>query len=95
MTVPEIIEKTFNPKDGISDVDIKILKRNLGILAELYFADNNRVKWGIVASRGFVCSLEMAIKNILFDIKKRSSIEFDISEQADLFIKKNHILYAK
>ena len=94
MTIPEIIEKTYKPKEKNTERDNKILKHNLGILAELYFAETIKEKWGILSLNGFVCKTDMAIKSVLFDVKKRSSIEFDLKKESELFFcEKHHILY--
>ena len=93
MTVPEIIEMTFKPKIGLNYADEAKLKRNLAILAELYFCDTKKQKWSILASRGFICGAKMALKNVLFDVLKRSCFVFDIEKESEKFlVKNNHIL---
>ena len=91
-TVPEIIEKTYFPLPGISERDNKILKNRLGILAQIYFAKNNKEKWGILASYGSVTTLEMSLKSVLFEIKKRSNLNFDIQTECDNFMKINNYI---
>lgn len=91
-TVPEIIEKTYFPIDGISERDNKILKNRLGILAQIYFAKTNKAKWGIIASYGSITTLEMSLKSMLFDIKKRSTLNFDINTECNNFMKINNYI---
>lgn len=92
ITVPEIIEKTYFPIDGISERDTKILKNRLGILAQIYFAKTNKAKWGILASYGSITTLEMSLKSMLFDIKKRSTLNFDINTECNNFMKINNYI---
>lgn len=91
-TIPEIIEKTYFPIDGISERDNKILKNRLGILAQIYFAKTNKAKWGILASYGSITTLEMSLKSMLFDIKKRSTLNFDINTECNNFMKINNYI---
>lgn len=90
--VPEIIEQTYFPIPGISERDNKILKNKLGILAQIYFAKNNKEKWGILASYGSVTTLEMSLKSVLFDIKKRSTLNIDINTECNNFMKINNYI---
>jgi hypothetical protein len=93
MTIQEIIDATYKPKVGLNGRDDKKLKTSLAILAELYFVDTVRQKWAIIASRGYCCSAEMAIKNIIFDVAKRSDFVIDITQEVEKFLTTNkHIL---
>ena len=91
-TIPEIIEKTYFPIDGISERDNKILKNRLGILAQIYFAKTNKDKWNIFSYYGSITTLEMSLKSMLFDIKKRSTLNFDIDTECNNFMKINNYI---
>lgn len=89
-TVLEVIEKTYFPIENISDRDNAILKNRLGILAQIYFAKTNKAKWGILASYGSITTLEMSLKSVLFEIKKRSNLNFDIQSECNNFMTINN-----
>jgi hypothetical protein len=91
-TVLEIIERTYFPVTNISERDNRILKNRLGILAQIYFCKNNKMKWNILASYGSITTLENSLKSVLFEIKKRSALDFDIQTECDNFMKNNNYI---